>query len=238
VVFCCAVSVEGCEQWWIIYRATCFPTYPFFSLFPYLSFPLLIFSLKNRPAPFPDRMLYKATKPGFRLIWNLILCCITFFGWWMRAFVVLGLVFFPYQAIGLGIVLGLVFYVPSQEIGLETSLKWPILCRVAHKTHTHTQPFNGPFLGLSRWAGTRKVKPVWILLKQETVGGSGWSAWFGFIVVCLQVNVFECPVCGHANCLTCKAQHEGSTCRDYQDSLRRRAAVDVAAKKTQKKIEV
>ena len=93
-------------------------------------------------------------------------------------------------------------------------------------------------LGLSRWAGTRKVKPVWILLKQETVGGSGWSAWFGFIVVCLQVNVFECPVCGHANCLTCKAQHEGSTCRDYQDSLRRRAPVDVAAKKTQKKIEV
>jgi len=50
--------------------------------------------------------------------------------------------------------------------------------------------------------------------------------------------VFDCPVCGHANCLTCKAQHEGSTCRDYQDSLKRRAPVDVAAKKTQKKIEV
>lgn len=53
-----------------------------------------------------------------------------------------------------------------------------------------------------------------------------------------EVNVFDCPVCGHANCLTCKAQHEGSTCRDYQDSLKRRAPVDVAAKKTQKKIEV
>ena len=52
------------------------------------------------------------------------------------------------------------------------------------------------------------------------------------------VNVFDCPVCGHANCLTCKAQHEGSTCRDYQDSLRARAPVDNAAKKTQKKIEV
>ena len=38
--------------------------------------------------------------------------------------------------------------------------------------HTHTHPFNGP---LPRWAGTRKVKPIWILLKQETVSGSGIS---------------------------------------------------------------
>ena len=37
-------------------------------------------------------------------------------------------------------------------------------------TFTHT--FNGPFSG---WAGTRKVKPIWILLKQETVSGSGIS---------------------------------------------------------------
>ena len=29
--------------------------------------------------------------------------------------------------------------------------------------------------GLSGWAGTRKVKPVWILLKQETLSGSGIS---------------------------------------------------------------
>ena len=40
-------------------------------------------------------------------------------------------------------------------------------------THTHTHPFNGPFPRLPRWAGTRKVKPIWILLKQETVSGSG-----------------------------------------------------------------
>ena len=42
-------------------------------------------------------------------------------------------------------------------------------------THTHTYPFNGPFPGLPRWADTRKVKPIWILLKQETVSGSGIS---------------------------------------------------------------
>ena len=40
-------------------------------------------------------------------------------------------------------------------------------------THTHT--FNSPFPGLPGWAGTRKVKPIRILLKQETVSGSGIS---------------------------------------------------------------
>ena len=30
-------------------------------------------------------------------------------------------------------------------------------------------------LGLLRWAGTRKVKPIWILLKQEKVSGSSIS---------------------------------------------------------------
>ena len=29
------------------------------------------------------------------------------------------------------------------------------------------------FPGLPRWADTRKIKPIWILLKQETVSGSG-----------------------------------------------------------------
>ena len=36
-------------------------------------------------------------------------------------------------------------------------------------------PFNGPFPGIPRWAGTRKVNPIWILLKQQTVSGSGIS---------------------------------------------------------------
>ena len=41
-------------------------------------------------------------------------------------------------------------------------------------THTHTR-LTALFLGLPGWAGTRKVKPIWILLKQETVSGSGIS---------------------------------------------------------------
>ena len=41
-------------------------------------------------------------------------------------------------------------------------------------THTHTR-LTALCLGLPRSAGTRKVKPIWILLKQETVSGSGIS---------------------------------------------------------------
>jgi len=42
-----------------------------------------------------------------------------------------------------------------------------------HK-HTHTR-LTALFPGLPGWTGTRKVKPIWILLKQETVSGSGIS---------------------------------------------------------------
>ena len=41
-------------------------------------------------------------------------------------------------------------------------------------THTHTR-LTALFPGLPGWASTRKVKPIWILLKQETVSGSGIS---------------------------------------------------------------
>jgi len=41
-------------------------------------------------------------------------------------------------------------------------------------TYTHTR-LTALFPGLPGWAGTRKVKPIWILLKQETESGSGIS---------------------------------------------------------------
>ena len=48
--------------------------------------------------------------------------------------------------------------------------------RSSASTHTHKHtPINGLFPGLPGWAGTTKVKPIWILLKQETVSGSGIS---------------------------------------------------------------
>ena len=43
-----------------------------------------------------------------------------------------------------------------------------------HTTHTHTR-LTALCPGLPGWAGTRKVKPIWILLEQETVSGSGIS---------------------------------------------------------------
>ena len=39
----------------------------------------------------------------------------------------------------------------------------------------HTHYLTAFFPGLPGWAGTRKVKQIWILLKQETVSGSGIS---------------------------------------------------------------
>jgi len=42
-------------------------------------------------------------------------------------------------------------------------------------THTNHTRLTALFPGLPGWAGTRKVKPIWISLKQETVSGSGIS---------------------------------------------------------------
>ena len=54
------------------------------------------------------------------------------------------------------------------------------LSRNSWKTNTHTHTHTHTHLtalcpGLPRWAGTRKVKPIWILLKQKTVSDSGIS---------------------------------------------------------------
>jgi len=55
---------------------------------------------------------------------------------------------------------------------ISTLLWLPIftVSRLASHTHTHLSALCP---GLPRWAGIRKVKPIWILLKQETVSGSG-----------------------------------------------------------------
>ena len=41
--------------------------------------------------------------------------------------------------------------------------------------NTHTRPFNGPFSATTHVSRYQKGKPIWILLKQETVSGSGIS---------------------------------------------------------------
>ena len=49
-----------------------------------------------------------------------------------------------------------------------------LLWSISYSTHTH--PFNGPFSGTTRVGRYQKgKKPIWILLKQETVSGNGIS---------------------------------------------------------------
>jgi len=53
----------------------------------------------------------------------------------------------------------------------NTDHRQVLACKVWYCTH----PFNGPLSRNTQVSGTRKVKPIWILLKQEIVTGSGIS---------------------------------------------------------------
>ena len=67
------------------------------------------------------------------------------------------------------------FHITGHPVGMteylltEYHLK---LFSTSNNTHTRLM---APCPGLPRWASTRKVKPIWILLKQETLSGSGIS---------------------------------------------------------------
>ena len=52
---------------------------------------------------------------------------------------------------------------------------WHMVHYTLHKNNTHTHPFNGPFSGTTQVSWYQKGKPIWILLKQETVSGSGMT---------------------------------------------------------------
>ena len=65
---------------------------------------------------------------------------------------------------------------------VERVRRWPLTlpvncccccccCCCGNTIHKH--PVNGPLSGTTRVSRTRKVKPIWILLKHETVSGSG-----------------------------------------------------------------
>jgi len=47
--------------------------------------------------------------------------------------------------------------------------------QLQHNVQLHYTPLTALFPGLPRWSSTRKVKPISILLTQETVSGSGIS---------------------------------------------------------------
>ena len=59
---------------------------------------------------------------------------------------------------------------------VQSALRSSTLYYTKQHTHTHTQhTFNGSLSRTTRVSRYRKVKPIWILLKQETVSGSGIS---------------------------------------------------------------
>ena len=58
-----------------------------------------------------------------------------------------------------------------QESQSVCSWMWTVLLLLG-MSHTHTR-LTALCTGLSGWAGIRKEKLIWILLKQETVSGSG-----------------------------------------------------------------
>ena len=68
---------------------------------------------------------------------------------------------------------GTALYV-SPEMLKSDSRYNQVCCYFSLSTHTHTH-LTALFPGLPGKAGTRKVKPIWILPKQETVSGSGIS---------------------------------------------------------------
>ena len=60
----------------------------------------------------------------------------------------------------------------AKHLSLHGLFYYIFITQFANETHTHTR-LTALRSGLPGWATTRKVKPIWILLKQETVSGSG-----------------------------------------------------------------
>jgi len=85
-------------------------------------------------------------------------------------------------------------------------LGWPHPFFTYQHTHTHTH-LTALFPGLPRWAGTRKVKPIWILLKQETMSGSGISWAICKLAPCSRQTTTPAPhhsVFLQAGCPSCR----------------------------------
>ena len=65
-----------------------------------------------------------------------------------------------------------------------------------YNTHTHSR-LTALFPGLPGWAGTRMVKPIWILLKQETVSDIGISWAICKSAICCRETTTPAP---HPSC--------------------------------------
>jgi len=83
----------------------------------------------------------------------------------------------------------LVFYRPDALPATQPTASKHCRQQTVIGTHTHTHTrLTALCPGLPGWAGTRKVKPTWILLKQETVSGSE-----------IRWAICRCPSCRPTN---------------------------------------
>ena len=60
----------------------------------------------------------------------------------------------------------------NQQTSIKIQQKHPFSMQSLYR-HTHTHPFNGPLSRTTRVSRYQKGKPILILLKQQTVSGSG-----------------------------------------------------------------
>jgi len=88
--------------------------------------------------------------------------------------------------------------------------------REAYEWYTHTH-LTALCQALSGWAGTEKVKPIWILLKQETVSGSGISCQHPTA----QFLQAGCPSCRPTNNVKALKAYERYVIYIFQDWLHR-----------------
>jgi len=54
----------------------------------------------------------------------------------------------------------------------------------------------------------------------------------GWVFYADDVNEFVCPICNRRNCLTCKAQHEGQNCQQFQQQMELEAGTNEDLRKT------
>ena len=71
--------------------------------------------------------------------------------------------------LSLSSLLGNLSFSLTPHIQLTIEVPPHFISLLAWSLSEYTHPFNGPCPGLPGRAGTRNVKPIWILLKQETV---------------------------------------------------------------------
>jgi len=124
---------------YLIHKRTCYISCVCVCVFA-VSFTVMVMLRENISDPTDGWKIHSINLCHNKTLWQSVFACTASQNWGNSSFIIIGLLTLKYV--------------------------YPIRAR-AH-THTHTHPFNGPFPGLPWSAGTRKVRPIWIILKQDS----------------------------------------------------------------------